>query len=137
MPTWLISAGTKAMAFLKQYWALVLVAALLAVAYSAWRQEQANVAGTIDKLNKAHAAEIDQINQARAQEATQKQAELQALQDSLAKIQQDYAAKQQQVIVEQHTEAADIVKKYGDDPTALAQQLAQSFDFAVLPGATK
>lgn len=132
MPTWLVTASTKALAFLKQYWALILVVVLLAAAYSVYRQQQASVADTLDKVNKAHAAEIDQITQARASELAQKQAELDTLQDAMAQIQRDYVDASVQIVIEQRQEVTDIVKRIGDDPTALAERLAQVEGFQVV-----
>lgn len=127
---------TKVVAFLKQYWALVLVAVLLAAAYSVYRQQQAGVADVLDKANKAHAAEIDQINQARQAELAQKQVELDDLRDAMSRIRQDFADASVQIVVQQRIEVTDIVKKYGNDPSGLAQQLAQAEGFVVIDGPT-
>jgi hypothetical protein len=123
--------------FVQKNWQAILLVAVIAVGYGWIHHMQAGFADTLKQLNDAHQTEITQINTARAQEEQQHAVELKQLQDSIAKIQADYAEAQAALRVQQTVEQKAIVKKYGNDADGLANLLAGRMGFTVVKPAVQ
>lgn len=125
-----------ALQFLKKYWQVILLVVVLVVGYAWIRRQQADFAKAIADLNNAHQVEVEKISQARAQEVKEHEAQLKQLQESVAKIQADYAAAQEALHQQQAHRAGEIVKKYGGDADGLAKVLADTMGFVVVKPAS-
>ena len=123
---------TVVLNFLKSYWQLILLAAVVVVGYGWIAHQQASFAKTLAALNVAHQTEIEQVTAARSQEEKQHAQEMQELKDSIAKIQADYAAAQEQLRTRQLQDQRQIVKQYGNDADGLASLLADRMGFVVV-----
>jgi chromosome segregation ATPase len=118
--------------FLKKHWQAIVLAGAIVAGVSWLRHQQAGFAQAITDLNASHQAEIQKINEARAQEEREHAAQLKELQASIAKIQEDYAAAQEALKRQQADAAKQIVKKYGNDADGLAGLLADRLGFVVV-----
>lgn len=118
--------------FLKAHWQTILLVVVIVVGYGWIHHQQAGFAKAIADLNAAHQAEIDKINTARTKEEQEHAAELKQLQDSMAKIEADFAAAQAALDDQKNQERKDIVKKYGNDADGLAGLLADRLGFVVV-----
>jgi hypothetical protein len=116
---------------LKKYWQPIVLVVLLSIGYAYFVHQQSNFAATLKQLNDSHQTEVDQITQAAATEQKQHAAETKELQDSLTKIQSDYAAQQQLVVVQETQETQTIIKKYNNDNDGLAALLASKIGLTV------
>ena len=123
--------------FVKKYWQVFALLTIVAVGYGWIRHQQATYADTLAQLNASHQAEIDQITQAKQLEEQQHLAEVKQLQDSINKINQDYAQAQADLAAKQAQTQQDIVKKYGNDAAGLAKLLADSEGFVVVNSASQ
>lgn len=123
--------------FIKKHWQAIVLVLVLVVGYAWLRKQQSDFAHTLDELNKSHQVEIDKINQARAEEERQHAAQLKQLQDSIAKIEADYAAAQAALQAQQQQQAHEIIVKYGHDADGLAQLVSDRFGFVVVKPPTQ
>ena len=123
--------------FAKKNWKAILLVVVVVVGVSWIRRQQADFAKAFADLNAAHQVELDKINQARAQESREHAEQLKVLQDSIAKIQADYAAAQEALRKSQQKRAGEIVKQYGHDADGLAKVLADSMGFVVVKPPTQ
>jgi len=118
--------------FVKKHWQAILLVLVITVGYAWIRNQQSHWAETVRKLNESHQIEIDKINQARLQEEKEHAQELKVLQESLAKIEQDYQAAQKALDERTKQHQTEIVKKYGNDMKGLAELAADRFGFVVV-----
>jgi hypothetical protein len=123
--------------FLKGHWQAALVIVVMVGAYAWVKHTETSYANTIAKLNTDHQAEIDTINKARTQEEQQHAQEQAQLQATLTTIQQNYAAAQQQLALQQTQETQQIVAKYGNDSDGMAALLAKEYGFTVVKPAAQ
>ena len=117
--------------FTKSHWQTLVLVAAVAIGYAWYKHHVAADAALVAKLNAANQQEIDTINKARQDEQAQHQQELQTLQQSLAKIQQDYDRAQAELAAQQLQEQQQIVKKFGNDSKGLADLAASKLGFTV------
>jgi TolA-binding protein len=127
---------TPVLAFLKKYWQTILLVLVIVFAGFWVKHVQANFAKALTDLNNSHQTEINQINDARAQETKEREEQIKQLQASIDKIQTDYAAAQAAAKVKQAEDAKQIVKKYGNDADGLANLLADKLGFTVVKPAS-
>lgn len=118
--------------FVKAHWGVVALGVLLLVGYFWFQHQQALNAQMLAQLNTSHQQALDQINKARADEATQHQQELQQYQAQLQKIQEQFALAEEELQKAQNQEQQQIVQKYGNDAGSLAQLLAGKEGFTVV-----
>lgn len=123
-------------AWIKKHWRMLL--AVIGTVFSVlvgiflFKRQTSNMGDQIKAINDAHAAELKQINDARAQEEAQHLANEKKLNETLAAVQAHYDAAQKELDEKKKAEVADIVKKYGDKPDELAKQLAAATGFTVI-----
>ena len=117
---------------IKKHWQLIVLLGVILLGTCWLRRQQASFAQAIADLNSSHQLEIQQINEARAQEAREHATQLKELQASITKIQEDYIAAEAELKRQQATFAKQIVKKYGNDADGLANLLADRLGFVVV-----
>lgn len=118
--------------FIKSNWQALALVVILAVGAAWLQRQQADFTKTITELNSSHQVEIEKINKARLQEAKEHEVQLKQLQDSINKIQADYASAQDALRKQQAADTRQIVKKYGNDADGLATLLAERLGFVVV-----
>lgn len=117
--------------FLKKYWQTLLLVAVIVLGYAWYKSKQQDWTNTIREINDSNQVVINQINEAREREAAQHAAQLRELQESIAKIQADYAKALADLEHEREGRKKEIVRKYGNDADGLAKLLANEFGFTV------
>ena len=118
--------------FFKKHWQAILLVVIVVGGYAWIRSQQSTFATTLQQIDASHQVEIDQINKARADEKAQHEAQLEHLQQSLERIQQDYVQAQAAIIAAQTVQQKQIVQKFGNDSVGLANLLAEKFNFVVV-----
>ena len=119
-------------AYVKKYWSLVALIAGVIIGVIFFRKEQIDFADNLKKINDAHDAEIKAIQEARAEEERQHQANLKKLQDTLDAVQAHYDDAKKDLDDKKKKEIADLVKQYGDNPDVLAQKLSEATGFTII-----
>lgn len=119
-------------AHLKKNWQLVFAVIAGAVALVLFRQSQDKTLEHIKKIQAAHDTEVKKINAARDEERAAHEANLRQLQKVLGDVQRQYDAAKVELDKKKRAEIADIVKKYGDDPGALAGKLSEVSGFKIV-----
>jgi len=118
--------------FTKRHWQAILLVVVIAGGYVWFKNQQASNAATIVQINESHQIELEKITVARALEEAQHKAQLERLQQSLEKIQQDYTQVQATIAAQQTAQQKQIVQKYSNDSVGLAKLLAGEFGFVVV-----
>lgn len=121
------------MEFLRKNWLTLLLIVAIVGGFLWMRSQQADWAQAIKDMNDSHQVEIRKINEARAQEAKEHAEQLRQLQESVTKIEADYAKALAELEKEREDRKKQIVKNYGDKPDDLAALLANQFGFVVKP----
>lgn len=118
--------------WVKSHWQVILLAAVL-IGGAMWiKRQQASFADTLSKLDQTHQEELQKITLARALEEAEHAKQVKEMQESIAKIQSDYAESQAKLAQKQRQEQVEIVKKFGNDAEGLANLLAQQQGFTVI-----
>lgn len=122
--------------FLKAHWvALVLGVVLVIVTITAivmLRSRAGAYADSLTEIDAAHHEEIEKINQARELEKQEHAQQLQVLQDTIARIESDYADAQARLKDKETKQKKEIVQKFGNDADGLAGLLNDRFGFNVV-----
>jgi len=119
-------------AFIKKYWGIIalVVGAIIGILF--FRQRQTSFGEQLKQIQDNHSAEIAAIKKAKNEEIAKHKANEAQLQKLLKSIEKQYVAQQQQLDAKKRAEVVQIVKKYGDDPVALANRLSESTGFKVI-----
>jgi uncharacterized membrane protein YgaE (UPF0421/DUF939 family) len=121
--------------FTKKYWQLVLLALLVAAFFFMFERQKKEFANKIQEINAINQREIDKITQVRSLEDEQHAKELKELNEKLNAIQSDYDEAQKNLAKKQDADVRQVLKTYGNDMDALANQLATKFGLVVLGSA--
>jgi uncharacterized membrane protein (DUF106 family) len=118
--------------WVKSHWQVILLAAVL-IGGAIWvKRQQAAFADTLSKLDQTHQEEIQKITAARELEVAEHAKQVKEMQESITKVQSDYAESQAKLAQRQRLEQVEIVKKFGNDADGLANLLAQQQGFTVV-----
>ncbi len=113
-----------AWAWLKKY-AWILFAVLAGVlAIILLRRSPTDLADQIDAINKRHEEEIKKIRDAEEQRNQEREENQKRLEDTLKHLDERYKRAIADLDVQKRTEVERILKEHGDDPNALAEELA-------------
>jgi len=123
---------TNIWGFIQKHWQAILLVVVLAGGYAWLQHQQSTFATTLQQIDASHQTEIDQINKARETEKAQHEAQLEHLQQSLERIQQEYSQAQASIIATQTAQQKQIVQTYSNDSVGLAKLLADKFGFVVV-----
>lgn len=118
--------------YIKKYWSYAALALAVVFGFLLFNKEKVDFSEQLKQIQDAHDAELKQIQAARAQEEQQHDANVKQLQDSLDAVQQHYDLAKKDLDDKKKQEIVDLVKQYGDDPTALAQKLSAATGFVIV-----
>ena len=118
--------------YIKKYWSYAALVLAVVFGYFLFHKEQVDFSAELKKIQDAHDAEIKQIQDARAQEQKEHEANVKKLQDTLDAVQKQYDAAQKDLDDKKKQEIIDLIKQYGDDPSALAQKLSDATGLTVV-----
>lgn len=122
----------KFWAFIKKYWGVAAIVVGAIVALFLFRKSRTDISAALQKLQATHDAEIARIDAIRAREAEEHRVNEQRYRETLAKIEDQYAQAKQEIDAKKRREVEDIVKRHGDDPVALADELHKATGFRVI-----
>lgn len=124
---------TVVVEFLKKNWLTLVLVGVIVGGILWMRSQQVDYAQAIKDLNDSHQVEIRKINEARQQEAKEHAEQLRRLQETVDKIEADYAKAIADLEKEREDRKKQIVRNYGNKPDDLAALLANQFGFVVKP----
>lgn len=110
--------------------ALLVIGGIAAVIV--FRQREVSFADEYQKIKAVHDEELKQIQDARAEEQRQHQANVKKLQDTLDAVQKHYDEAKKDLDTKKKKEIEELVKQYKDDPGALAKKLSESTGFTII-----
>ena len=119
-------------AFVKKYWQIAFLVIGALVSFFLIQNQKSNFADNLKKIQDAHDAEIKQIQDARAAEAAQHEANVKKLQDTLDAVQRQNETAKKDHDDKKKKEIAEIVKNYGNKPDELAKQLSAATGFVIV-----
>lgn len=119
-------------AYVKKYWSYVALVLAVIFGYLLFRREQVDFADQLKKIQDAHDEELKKIQDARAQEEKQHEENEKKLQSALDAVQKQYDDAKKDLDAKKKKEIEDLVKQYGNDPTALAQKLSEATGFTIV-----
>lgn len=128
-------ALSVAWTYVKKFWSLALLIIGAVVAFVLFRRKESTFVDRLQQINALHAEEIQKINSIREEEARQHEANLKQLQDTLDMVQRRYDEAKRNLDDKKRREVEDIVKRFSNDPDALAKKLSEATGFKiVMPG---
>jgi hypothetical protein len=120
----------------KSNWGTILVTAsltsLCAFVYLRSVSAATDFSAQLNRLQSAHDVEISKIVAAQKEERVQHGINLKNLQDDLSNIQSLYEEAKRELDDKKKQKVEQLVKKYGDDPTGMAQQLSDVTGFQIV-----
>jgi Skp family chaperone for outer membrane proteins len=119
-------------AYVKKYWSLALLVVGGIAAFFVFRQREISFADEYKKIKDAHDEELKRIQDARAEEQRQHEANVKKLQDTLAAVQKHYDEARKDLDAKKKAQIEDLVKKYKDDPDELAKKLSEATGFVIV-----
>ncbi len=122
--------------FFKKHWqpfALGLVVVLVVFCFKFFLNKKSqDTSAQIKQMQDAHDTEIKKILDIRDEERHQHEENVKNLQSQLSSIQTVHDKEEKELDVKKTAEIKKIVKDYGDDPSALAQQLSNVTGFQII-----
>lgn len=122
--------------FFKKHWqpfALGLVVVLVVFCFNVFLNKKSQDTSTqIKQMQDAHDTEIKKILDVQAEEHRQHEENVKKLESQLSTIHADHDKEEKELDVKKTAEIKKIVKDYGDDPSALAQQLSNVTGFRII-----
>lgn len=114
----------KIWATIKKYWSLFALVAGAIAAVVVFRQQGSSFSDDLKRVKDAHDEEIRRIEAAREEERLQHLANEEKLKDTLEAVQRHYDDAKRDLDSKKKAQVEELVKKYNDDPVALAKQLS-------------
>jgi len=128
-------ALSVAWTYVKKFWSLALLIIGAVVAFVLFRRKESTFVDQLQQINALHAEEIQKINSIREEEARQHEANLKQLQDTLDMVQRRYDEAKRNLDDKKRREVEDIVKRFSNNPDALAKKLSEATGFKIVtPG---
>jgi uncharacterized transporter YbjL len=122
--------------FFKKHWqpfALGLVVVLVVFCFKFFLNKKSqDTSAQIKQMQDAHDTEIKKILNIRDEERHQHEENIKNLQSQLSSIQVVHDKEEKELDVKKTAEIKKIVRDYGDDPSALAQQLSSVTGFKII-----
>ncbi len=122
--------------FFKKHWqpfALGLVVVLVVFCFKVFLNKKSqDTSAQIKQMQDAHNIEIKKILDIQDEERHQHEENVKNLQSQLSSIQSVHDKEEKELDVKKTAEIKKIVKDYGDDPSALAQQLSNVTGFQII-----
>lgn len=115
----------------KKYWKVMALAVGMIVMYFALRDQKTNFAQRLKEINDTHAEEIRRINEIRARERQEYEENRKRYEARIAQIRVQYENEIAALDARTQARVDDIMKKHGNNPTALAGELSRIMGFAV------
>lgn len=118
--------------WIKKYWSYVTLAVLIAIWILFRRNNENVIADKLKSIQDAHDEELKKINSIREEERKQHVENEAKLKQTLESIQMQYESAKKELDDKKKQEIANIVKKFANDPVALANRLSESTGFTVI-----
>ena len=117
---------------MKKYWQVLLLILGVVISVIVFKKADDSFTDKLKKIQDAHDKEIKKIEEARIQEKREHEENLKKLQNTLGVIQKQYDNAKKDLDASKKKEIENIVKKYQNDPNALAKRLSDATGFAVV-----
>ena len=117
---------------MKKYWQVGLLLAGVIIGAFIFKKTDDSFADRLKKIQDAHDEEMKKIEKAHVQEEREHEANVKKLQDTLDTIQKQYDDAKKDLDVSKKKQIENIVKKYHNDPDALAKQLSDVTGFTIV-----
>jgi hypothetical protein len=117
--------------FVKKYaWLFfAVIAGILAIVV--FRKSPTDLADQIDAINKRHAEELRKIREAEEQHAREREENQKRLEETLKMLDERYKRAIADLDTQKRAEVDRILREHGDDPDALAEELANALGLQV------
>lgn len=117
--------------YCKKYWWIV--AAIVGfILLRRWMNETADLAKTLDDIQKAHEEELKKIREADEERRKATQENIKKMQERLAAVEKQYEDAQEDLDEAKKAEIKRILEKDADDPEALAKKLSETTGFRII-----
>ena len=121
-----------AITYAKKYWGFVALVVGVIAAVVIFRQREISFADEYKKIKDVHDEELKRIQDVRAKEQRQHEANIKQLQDTLEAVQKHYDDAKKDLDTKKKKEIEELVKQYKDDPDTLAKKLSEVTGFTVI-----
>lgn len=118
--------------YVKKYWKVAALVIGLILGYFIFRKRESDFTKRLNDINVAHAKEIKKIDDARKEEKKKLEENEKRLKEALEEVKRAYESAKLELSKKKEREIEKIVKEHGDDPTALANALAESTGFKII-----
>lgn len=120
-------------AYVKKYWAYAGLIILTVIGVIMMRHGMIEAfAEQLKSIQDSHDEELKKLAAIRAEEEKQHKQNIEKLQSTLALVQKQYDEARKELDAKKKSEIEKIIKKYKDDPKALADRLSESTGFQVI-----
>lgn len=117
--------------FVKKYAWLFFAVLAGVLAIILFRRSPTDLADQIDAINKRHAEEIRKIREAEELRLREREENEKRLQDALKQLDERYKRAISDLDAQKRAEVDRILREHGDDPDALAEELANALGLQV------
>lgn len=118
--------------YVKKYWQYALLIGLAIFAYFFFKKKTFDFAEQLQIIQDLHEEELRKITVAREEERLLRIENEEKLKDSLANITHQYEKAKQDLDEKKLKEIEEIVKKYSNNPEALAKKLSEAAGFTII-----
>lgn len=118
----------------KRYWVWIVLGLCAIYGYIAFTRQNASFATRMSELDLANKTQIAEILAAREEEQKEYRQNVAVLQQTIAKIEKDYALELAKLNADKKKKTEEYVKKYTGKPELLAQKLSSLTNIPVYEG---
>ena len=128
--TWLVAKKTlkKTWTWLKHNWYVPVVVIYTLVLWLLFRTGN-QAKEVLDIRSKSYEAQINAINEAHKEEIRKRDEILKKYDETIKKIEEEFAKKNEELDSKKRKTVKELVKKYYNEPDALAKMIAEKFNF--------
>jgi uncharacterized membrane protein (DUF106 family) len=134
MPSIALTVLKKFISFVGQNWKYLVLVTVVVQSYFLFSYHRQTIDTTrrIDEIQQIHQREMEEIQKARDEETKKKLENERVLNERLAVIQGQYETLRKEFDETRTAKVKEIVKKYGDDPEALAKKMSETLGFEIV-----
>jgi hypothetical protein len=117
---------------LKKNWKILILILTAIFAVFLFRRRETDFANQLKKIHFDHQEQLNQINKEREKERKRLEENELRLKKILSEIQAQYESSKKDLTEKKKAEVQTIIKKYGDQPNELAEQLSAVTGFKII-----
>lgn len=118
--------------FFKKFWGLFVAAGSIFLGVIMYKKKVEYYDGLLQDAQQSHDKQVKELQEIREKERSQYQENEQRYKDQMAALEKQYEDAKKVFDEKKKTEAAVIVKKYGNKPDLLAQKLSEVTGFKIV-----